>query len=140
MAEYNGNDIYLRVNAVDVEGRWREFDMSLDRGDEDVSAGAGIEWEKHNDKLKSVKAKLSVIYDDVAAAADFAALWTVTGKVAVIYGPEGSATGKPCHNQSFLITSISGPTTGHDKPAVMVEMDMISTGVPTKNIYAGDTF
>lgn len=140
MAEYNGNGIYINVNGINVAARWRQFDISLDRGDEDVSAGAGIEWEKHNDKLKSAKAKLSAIYDDVQAAVDFAALWTTTGKVVVIYGPEGNAVGKPCHNQSWLITSIAGPTTGHDKPAVMVEMDMISTGVPTKNIYAGDTF
>ncbi len=140
MAEYNGNDIYLRLNSVDIEARWRQVDLSLDRGDEDVSAGAGIAWEKHAGKLMSTKCKISLIYDDTQAAADQAALYVVGGVVAMVYGPEGNAAGKPCHNQNYLITNISGPTTGHDKPAVMVEYDMISTGVPTKNFYAGDTF
>ncbi len=140
MAEYNGNNISLTMNGIDIKARWRTMDLSLSVGDEDVSAGAGIEWEKHASKLKSSSAKISLIYNDTQAAADYAALWTTSQVVDVVYGPEGSATGKPCHHQSFLITGITGPTTGHDKPAVMVEFDMIGTGVPTKNIYAGDTF
>ena len=134
MAEYNSNDIYLTINGVSVTARWRSFDLSLS-----VSAGTG-EWEKHAAKLMSAKAKASLVYDDTAAATDQAALWTTTQKVAVVYGPEGNTAGKPCHSQTFLITGITGPTTGHDKPLVMWEFDMVGSGTPTKNIYAGDTF
>lgn len=140
MATLNGNDVYLHMNNVDITARWRQMDLSISVGDEDISAGAGIDWEKHAGKLISAKAKISLVYDDAAAATDFAALWTANQQVAVVYGPEGNASGKPCHNQTFLITGISGPTTGHDKPTVMVEFDLVGNGVPTKNIYAGDTF
>ena len=140
MAELNGNNVHINVNGVNVAARWKQFDMTLNIGDEDVSAGAGIAWEKHAPKLKNVQAKLILAYDDVAAATDFAGLWTATDTFAVIYGPEGNAAGKPCHHQSFKVNSQKGPTTNHDRTAVLLEYDLISTGVPTKNIYAGDTF
>ena len=60
--------------------------------------------------------------------------------IAVVYGPEGNTAGKPKHDQDFKINSINGPTTGHDKPAVMLEYEVVSTGVPRSNFYEGDTF
>jgi len=81
-----------------------------------------------------------LVYDDAAAAADFAALTTATDIMAVVYGPEGNATGKPCHDQDFKVNSIKGPTTNHDKTLVTLEYAVISTGTPRKNIFAGDTF
>lgn len=140
MAVYSGNDIYLRMNAVNVESRWRSFKPKLAIGDEDVSAGAGVDWEKHAEKLKRVEATIMLIYDDVAAAVDMAALVTSNSVIDVIHGPEGNAAGKPCHQQSFLITGIDGPTTNHDKTLATLEYSLISTGIPTKNFYAGDTF
>jgi len=140
MAEYSANDIYLRMNAVNVEARWRSFKPKLAIGDEDVSAGAGVDWEKHAEKLKRVEATITLVYDDVAAATDMAALTTANSVVRVIHGPEGNAAGKPCHDQNFLITGIDGPTTNHDKTLVTLEYSLIGTGTPTKNIFAGDTF
>lgn len=140
MPEYNGNDIYLTMNAVDITARWRSFEMSLGIGDEDVSAGAGIGWEKHASKLKVVQGTIVLVYDDTAAAADQAALYTADSIVAVVYGPEGNAAGKPKHDQDFLITGISGPTTNHDKTLVTLEYSVTSTGEPTSDIYEGDTF
>lgn len=140
MAEYNGNDIYLRMNAVNVQARWREFDMQFASDTEDVSAGAGVLWQKNAPKLFSAKATIKLIYDDVAAASDFAALWQSDQVFTVVYGPQGNTAGLPRHEQDFKINSIKGPTTTHDKKAVMLEFDLISTGVPTANIYAGGTF
>lgn len=140
MPEYNGNNIYLRMNAVNVQARWRTFEIKLNIGDEDVSAGAGVEWEKHASKLKSISAKIVLVYDDTNAAADMTALFTQNDIIAVVYGPEGSAAGKPRHDQDFKINSINGPTTNHDKTLVMFEYDLTSTSPPRSNIYAGDTF
>lgn len=140
MAEYNGNDIYLRINAVNVQARWREFDIQFSSDTEDVSAGAGVLWQKNAPKLFSAKATIKLIYDDVAAATDFAALWQADQVFTVIYGPEGNAAGKPKHEQDFKINSIKGPTTTFDKSKVLLEYDLISTGVPVSNIYAGGAF
>lgn len=140
MAEYSGNDVYLRMNAIDVEARWRSFDMTLNSGDEDVSAGAGVAWEKHAGKLLNVQGTIMLVYDDAQAATDFAALWDTDMVIPIVYGPENNTAGKPCHNQPFKINSIKGPTTNHNKTLVTLEFSVISSGVPTKNIYAGDTF
>lgn len=140
MAEYNGNDIHLTVDATDVGAIWRGFDMTLNIGDENVSAGANIEWEKHAGKLKNISATMTLVYDDSTAAANLTALYGTNDVIVVVYGPEGNTAGKPCHTQSFKINSISGPSTSHDKALVVLEYSLISTGVPTKNIYAGDTF
>lgn len=140
MAEYSGNDVYLRMNAVNIETYWREMTMDFESGEEDTSAGAGIDWSKSAAKLSKIKAKISIIHDDVVAATTLAALWEENMIVVVDYGPEGNAAGKPRHTQSFKINSISGPTTKHDKALVMYEFDMVSTGVPTANLYAGATF
>lgn len=140
MPEYNGNDVYLTVNGVNVGGRWRNLEMSQNIDEEDTSAGAGIDWKKRASKLRDVSGTIIVVYDSDSAAADMAALATADDIVEIVYGPEGNAAGKPCHQQNFKINSINGPTTGHDKPLVVLEYAVVSTDVPTKNFYAGDTF
>lgn len=140
MPEYNGNNVYLTINGVDVRARWRACEMTLNIGDEDVSAGANVAWEKHASKLKNIGATITLVYDDTTAAADIAALYTANDIVAVVYGPEGNVAGKPKHDQDFKINSIGGPTTNHDKTLVTLQYELISTGEPRSNLYEGDTF
>ena len=140
MPEYNGNNVYLTINAVDVKARWRSMEMKQETGDEDVSAGANVAWEKHASKLKKITATVTLIYDDATAAADMAALVTATDVVAIVHGPEGNTAGKPKHDQDFLMTSVDGPKTNHDKTLVTLVYECVSTGVPRSNFYAGATF
>lgn len=140
MPEYNGNNIHLTMNGVDVKARWRSCELKLNIGDEDVSAGAGIEWEKHASKLRNIGATVTLVYDDTTAAADIAALFTTNDIIPLVHGPEGNTAGKPKHDQDFKINAVNGPTTNHDKTLVTFEYDLISTGVPRSNIYEGDTF
>jgi hypothetical protein len=140
MPEFNGNNVHLTINAVDVGARWRSMEMTLNIGDENVSAGAGVEWEKHASKLKNIGATVTLVYDDSAAATDMAALVTANDIVAVVYGPENNTVGKPKHDQDFKINSVAGPSANHDKTLVTLTYTMISTDEPRSNIYAGDTF
>lgn len=140
MPEYNGNNVYLTMNAVNVGNRWRSFEMKLNIGDEDVSAGANIQWEKHAGKLRNIGGTITLVYDDTAAASDQAALYVANDIIAVVHGPEGNAVGKPKHDQDFKINAINGPTTNHDKTLVTLQYDVISTGEPRSNFYEGDTF
>ena len=140
MAVYSGNDIYLTMNEVDVTARWRSFEMSLNVDEEDTSAGAGIDWKSRAAKLGEVQGTIMLVYDDTQAATDMAALYQADQIIAIDYGPEGNAAGKPRHAGNFFISSISGPSTNHDKTLVTLEFSVTSTGTPTANIYAGDTF
>lgn len=140
MATLSGNDIYLRMNSVNTQARWRKFDMSFKNDEEDTTAGVGVDWKSRAAKLSEIPAKIMLVYDDVAAATDFAALWQADMIFAVEYGPEGNGAGKPRHLQDFKINGITGPTTSHDKTLVTLEFDLVSTGAPTANLYAGDSF
>ena len=140
MAEYNGNSIYLRVNDVNVEALWKQMDISKGVADVEVTAGAGSTHEEHAAGLKSGKAKLTLAYNDTQAATDIAALHVATEVIAVVYGPEGNAAGKPCDNRNWLITNIAGPSTQVAKEPVLLEFDLVGTGVPTKDLHKGDTF
>jgi hypothetical protein len=142
MATYNGNDVYLRVNSVNVEARWRGFEMKLAIDKEDTSAGAGTDYKKSAAKLKEATGKLTIVYDTVAAPTDVAALYGLSSNhvIPIVYGPEGSTVGKPKDDRDWLVTGINGPSTGVDKKLVMWEVDVVSTGEPRSDIYEGDLF
>ncbi len=141
MAVYHGNTAYLRVNGNDVESLFRDVEFTLNVGDEDTSAGTGIEWESHGSKLKNIGIKLTLIYNTASAPTDISGvLGTANEVVAVVYGPEDNVTGKPKHDQDFKWNSIKGPAQSHDKKLVVWEADGVSTGAPRSNMYAGDTF
>jgi hypothetical protein len=142
MATLNGNDIYLRVNAVDVESRWRGFEMKLSIDKEDTSAGTGTTHKKSAAKLQEVTAKLTLVYDSTAAPTDAAAIYGLSANhvIPVVYGPENNTAGKPKDDRDYLVTGINGPSTSVDKKLVMWEVDLVSTGDPRSNIYEGDVF
>jgi len=150
MAALNGNNEYVSINGRVVGAAsgadaniYRKVEMDLATGDEDVSGGSGINWEEHADKLSKINFKVTIIYNPTTVSADIDAITNSLGRgtvVALVRGPEGNATGKPKHDQDVLITAISGPGTGHDKPAVLFEITGISSGAPRSNLYAGDTF
>lgn len=141
MPVYNGNNVYLEIEGLDVGGIFRQFSPNLNTGDENVSHGAGVDWEKHAAKLSNVQATIIIVYDTDRVSNDMTSILD-NGKgqvVTVKYCPEGNTAGKPVHEQDFLITSVNGPTTNHDKTLVTYEISCISTGEPTSNMYAGDT-
>lgn len=142
MATYNGNDVYLRANSVNVEGRWRGMEIKVAIDKEDTSAGAGTEHKKSAAKLKEATGKMTVVYDTVAAPTDIAALYSISTDhvIPIVYGPEGNTVGKPKDDRDWLVTGISGPSTSVDKKLVMFEVDLVSTGEPRSNIYEGDLF
>ena len=142
MAAYNGNNVSLTINGFDFGTIFRSFTPDIQIGDENVSHGADTDWEKHASKLKVVNATAIGIYDDTTAAADVTAMLDLSGDdiVTVVYGPEGNASGKPKHEQDFLVTRVNGPATNHDKTLVTWELTLISTGEPVTDIYAGGTF
>lgn len=150
MPAYNGNNAYLSINGHVVGAAtgadaniYRSFEMDVTTGDEDVSAGAGITWEAHADKLSVINGKAMIVYDPTTVVTDIDSVLNSLGRgsvVEIIWGPEGNGSGKPKHQQDFLITQVKGPTVNHDKTAVVFEITCKSTEAPTSNFYAGDTF
>lgn len=141
MAEYNGNTAYIKINSLEVQGKFREVTFQLSTGDENTSYGAGIEWERHKSKLSNIQATITIIWDSADAPTDASAI-VPNGRgdtIALMYGPQGGTAGLPIHDQDFLVTGISGPSVVQDKGIVTMQITCISDGEPRSNIYAGDT-
>jgi hypothetical protein len=150
MAHYNGNNAYLSINGR-VLGAASGADsnvfisasLKLSTGDEETSAGSGISWEEHADKLSVVEATFEIAYDVGVVDDDLDAVTDALGigqVVAIIYGPEGNTTGQPKHQQDFLVTGVDGPKVDVKKTRAMFSISAKSTGVPTSNLYAGDVW
>ena len=150
MAVLNGNEAYLSVNSVVVadpgdatEKVFRMFRMSLSTGDENVTAGAGTNWEDHAGKLNVINGTITIVYNTSRVTADLAAISDQTAEgmlIPIIWGPERDVAGKPKHEQNFLVTQINGPEINAEKPLVTFEMTVVSSGEPTSNLYDGDTW
>lgn len=150
MAALNGNNAYLSINGYVVgavsgadSNIYRSCEFTLNTGDEDVTAGSGVEWEEHASKLSRINMTATIVYDAGSVTDDLTGVLNDLGRgsvVRIIYGPEGNGTGKPKHEQDFLITQITGPAVGYDKPAVTFQLTGASSGAPVSNIYDGDTW
>lgn len=140
MPAFNGNDEYLSINGHEVTSFYRRLTRRLVVGNERSDHGAGKDWEQHLAQKRRVEATATIIYDDEEAATNFSNLWTEDMVVAVVSGPESDVTGKPKHDQDFIITNMTGPDTNSETALVEIEIQMISTDDPRSNIYAGDTW
>jgi hypothetical protein len=143
MATLQGNDQYISVNSSVVTTTYRSFSMELATDQEDTSAGTGIEWASRGAKLSTITATLTIVHDTGTVSSTLDTILNSVGRgdvVPVVFGPEGNTAGQPKHDQDFLVTGITGPETGHDKPLVTYEISMESSGAPRSNMYDGDTW
>ena len=139
MATLNGNDYYLLVDGVDMSAYVTSVSLSRARGDENVTAGSGTEWEEHASKLSVCDLSFTLVFDDTNSG-DYLDHISSDDPVAVIYGPRGSTTGYQKHDQDFLLTAQRGPEQNVEKTLVKIEVTGKSDGAPRTNMYANGTF
>lgn len=150
MAVYNGNNAYLNVNSRVMadpddgnEKVFRMFRMSRSTGDENVTSGAGTEWEDHAGSLNVINGTVTISYNGTRVLADLQAIAEQTAEqmiIPIVWGPDTDTAGKPKHDQDFLVTQIKGPEISVEKKLVTFEMTVVSSGTPRSSLYAGDTF
>src|SRR5690348_1153788 len=109
MAEFNGNAIYLRMSGVNTETLWQAVEISQTVDVVEVTAGSGTVYKENAAGLVAAKMTLTLAYNDTQAATDIAAQYAAARTMAVVYGPEGNAAGKPCDNRTWVVDSIEGP-------------------------------
>jgi hypothetical protein len=135
MAKLNGNDIYLTINGTDVKAFWKKVSLNPSADTVDVTAGAGTDHKQYEPGLIETDMSISLAYE-TALLATYIQLLQVGEKVTVVYGPEGAVSGKPKHEQVFIVT-----TAPHEvsvtKDAVMFELELKGADAPTLNMFAG---
>jgi hypothetical protein len=134
MATYNGNDAYISIDGTSLATYFVSLSYEPSLETVDVTAGSSTTWRERAEGLKDASATLTVVYD-VAYAATMLPLVEV-GTHSIIYGPEGSATGKPKHAQSFIITSVPHEV-NVEKSRVALTCSMEAAAAPTTDMFSG---
>lgn len=137
MTSYNGNQIVLYIDGVNMGGKFKSVNLDQSMDTEEVTAGSGVEWISRAPKLRSNSISIGLAYD-VDGIHDYIQ-YLRAGEHNVVFGPEGSAAGKPKHEQVFDFTSAPFEVS-HDKSEVMFEVSGDSAGAPVSDIFNGDTF
>lgn len=140
MATYNGNNVYLNWDGVNISGYFTEqIDVQASNNTVDITAGAGVTGIQRGNGLDDRTMSFSVVYDDADLSGYVGKLKQGTIGT-LIYGPEGSGTGKPKFSGSMVLQQVSGPNPGIEKPKVMFELSFEQADIPTHTIENGDTF
>lgn len=140
MATLASNNAFLSIGGTDVSGYWTDaVGLSETNSSVDITAGAGATHVERAPGLNDTSISFSVVYDTADIAVYRASL--IRGTVyTVIYGPEGSTTGKPKFECSMILTEKAGPNTTIVKDKVMFELSFEGAAAPTATIEGGSTF
>ena len=140
MATLNGNNAFLSFNGISLGAYWTGVISKDTTADTiDTTAGSGQTHMERAPGLIDGKISFAVMYDDAALSTIITAL-VVGTSAPLIYGPEGSTTGKPKFAGTHILKSVKGPNAGIKKPAVMFELDFEQAATPTHTIEGGSTF
>lgn len=139
MATLAGNGAYLSVDGTDVSAYSIVFEPEQSAVSHDITAGFGATYVERAPGLKDFKGKFTLVYDTTlitthiqkVAAGDAATTW--------IWCPEGNTGGKPKHEQSCIITNVSGPRVHVDKSLTVLEVSVEGAAAPAGDMYAGNT-
>lgn len=105
MAEFTGSDLYATFAGTAITGEQREFSESEEMGIVDASAGNDVA-RTYLTTLEDGTATISVLAQTDGTAAT--SIWNLCDKGTggtLIWGPEGTTSGKPKHTVLAIVTS-----------------------------------
>lgn len=139
MSAYNGNNPYLTIDGISVAPQFMTVQIDPAVEKVEVTAGAGRAHKQRAEGLYSHKISLKLAYDITNTPLPPVLLPLLRGRHRVIWGPEGSATGKPKHDQYFIL---DGAKRGQDvkKKDVILDVSGESADDPLTDMDAGGTF
>ncbi len=141
MAILNGNANYIQWNGVDLSALWAgeiSFDDEVDL--EDITAGSGATHIDRAAKLSDNKIDLMAVYDDALLNTYVTQLKSGT-KATLVWGPEGSASGKPKFSGTMILKKSSFSQNVEKKMvAFKLSFEGASRTGPTHNPLSGGTF
>jgi hypothetical protein len=95
MAKLTGKNLFVSFGGTTLSSSQRSFDTTFEQEQADVTAGAD-DFRNFSNTVKMVEAETEIVVQEHASggSALFAAL-TLGGQGTLLWGPEGTATGKP---------------------------------------------
>lgn len=139
MATYNGNDVYLEWDGVDISGYWTgEVNENISVNTQEITAGAGVDHVQRAIGLIDRTMTFTVTYDDTDLGTYKSKLVEGT-KATLIYGPEGQATGKPKFEGTMILQAVDH-TVSIEKEMVAFELSFEQADAPVSTIAGGGVF
>jgi hypothetical protein len=139
MARLAQNNYYLALNGVDVSPHTGEINLQASSEEIDITSGTGKTHMERSAGLRDTQLSAVLAYDDTALATYVATLRP--GQVyTVVFGPEGNTSGKPKHEQSFLLVSNGGPKVDVKKGFTIFELQFSGAAAPVTDFYNGGVF
>lgn len=105
MAHYVGKDLYVSFGGTVINAAHRAFDVNRSVDTVDTTAGADTD-KSYLATLKDGTMKLTLLDDNTAGTASRRAL-TVGGTGVLMWGPQGTAVGKPKYGCDAIVTAFS---------------------------------
>lgn len=102
MAEYVGSSLYLKFGTTELQGDFRSLSVTETIDIVDASAGSDTH-RTHLGTLESGQASVELV-DQAVGTAVWAAVDIGTSGT-LEWGPEGTATGKPKHTVTAIVTN-----------------------------------
>lgn len=134
MATYNGNDAYIDLDGTKVDTYFVNVSLSPSIETVDVTAGSGATHRQRAEGLKDSGGSMQIAYDSTNVATILPLI--EVGTHTLTYGPEGSATGKPKHVQSIIITG-APHTVAVSKDMVVFDVSFEAAAAPTVDMFNG---
>jgi len=140
MATLNGNNVYLSLDGVDVSAYWTdEISFSESNNTVETTTGAGATDIERQGGLRDTSLSLMLVYDD-ADLSTYLSKMQAGSSYTVVYGPEGSTSGKPKHEQTMILQTMDGPNPTISKDMVSFSLSFQGAAAATSRIAAGGTF
>jgi hypothetical protein len=133
MANYAENNWYLSIDGTDVSAYATRINLEPSIASNETTAGSGTDDRTRAAGLRDHTISFDLVHTDNSA-------WALTliavGSHAIIYGLEGSATGKPKHAQTFIFESAPHETSV-EKTMVLYSVSGVAASAATTNMFAG---
>lgn len=109
ITKLSGKDLYVEYNATNFSVAYKS--LEIDEKQETVDATAGADdYRNHINTVKTIEATLEIIMQDFATGGSaILALLSLGGTAPLIWGPQGTATGKP--KKGFMARLVEAPQT-----------------------------
>jgi hypothetical protein len=138
MAQYADNNVYLKLDSVQVDAYFKKVKLSPSNNSVDTTTGSGVDWMQRQPGLNDMGIDIDLGYD-AAQIQNYIQKIAVGQVVTVEYGSEGNTSGKPRHVQAFNITKADHEVSV-DKSHVVFSISGESADSPSVNMYAGAVY
>lgn len=130
MAKISGKNLYVEFGGTDISGNQRSFSITESQEQADATAGADA-YRNYVNTMKTIEASVEILVEDFASTGGSALLAAldVGTQGTLIWGPEGTATGKPKKGFYATITQFDQALPFDDVYSINVTFTMAGTAL-----------